>query len=68
MTSVSDPIKTRAEVLSEDQWNVAAIFPSFETWEKEYAGVCENTSAPYWPRLQSYRGKLKDGAERLKRS
>ena len=66
MSSVSDQIKIRTEVLPEDQWNVAALFPSFEAWEKEFASVCEQPTVPYWPSLQTFRGRLLEDSAVLK--
>ena len=66
MSFVFDQVKVRTEVLAEDQWNVAALFPFFEAWEKELGEVYEKPSAPYWPSLQAYRGKLQEGPAALK--
>ncbi len=64
MTSTS--VKTRAEVLPDDQWNVAELYPSLDQWEKEFAAVCEKPTKPHWPKLQSYRGRLKEGPKIVK--
>jgi oligoendopeptidase F len=66
MTSTSEQIKTRSEVREEDQWNVAALFPSFEKWENAFAHVCVNATSPHWPEFQKFRGKLKESATILK--
>ena len=66
MSSVTDQVKVRTEVVPEDQWNVAALYPSFEAWEHEFAAVCEKQALPHWPQLQTYRGHLKEGASVLK--
>lgn len=57
---VSD-LKHRSEVSSEDRWNVEAIYPQFEAWEKEFKAACEQQTAPRWPSLVAFRGRLKEG-------
>lgn len=62
----SEEIKCRAEVASEDQWNVAALYPSFDAWEKGFKEICEQQTPPYWPSLAIFRGRLKEGPHVLK--
>jgi len=63
---MSSALKERAETALEDQWNVSALYPSFQEWEKELSTLCEKPTSPHWPQLQTYRGKLKDSAAILK--
>jgi oligoendopeptidase F len=65
MMSVSETIKTRTDILPEDQWNISALFPSFEAWEQAFSAICEKTTLPHWPLLQTYRGRLQEGASLL---
>lgn len=51
----------RSFVIEENQWNVAALFPSFKKWEEEMAQVTENQKSPYWPVLQALHGRLGEG-------
>lgn len=62
MTAAAEQIKTRAEIPSNDRWNVEALYPSIEEWEKAFKGVCEQPESPRWPTLAAYRGRLKEGA------
>ncbi|MCC5831715.1 MAG: oligoendopeptidase F [Chlamydiales bacterium] len=62
MTTAAQQIKPRAEIASEDRWNVEALFPAYEDWEKAFKVVREQTEAAHWPALAAYRGRLKEGA------
>ncbi len=44
-------MKARTEISLDDKWNVEALYPSLESWEKEF-----NQSK--WPQLMSFRGRL----------
>ncbi len=46
-------MKTRTEISLDDKWNVEALYPSLESWEKEF-----NQSK--WPQLIAFRGRLAD--------
>lgn len=61
MTTVTEQLKQREEIPSEDQWNVEALYPSFESWEDAFKLVCEQTTFPHWPSLATFRGRLKEG-------
>jgi oligoendopeptidase F len=65
-TAVIEQVKARGEIPSEDQWNVSALFPTFQEWEKELAAVCEKPTFPHWPQLQALRHHLKETVENLK--
>lgn len=62
----SESIKVRSEVAKEDQWDVNALFPSFEDWKNAWDTICEQPQIPHWPKLYSFRGKLAKGPEVLK--
>lgn len=62
----TEEIKSRAEVALEDQWNVGALYPSFDAWEKAFKGVCEQETTPHWPSLASFQERLKEGPQVLK--
>jgi oligoendopeptidase F len=64
--SVTAALKERVEVAPEDQWNVTALYSSFQQWESDFAEVCEKPKSPHWPQMQSYRGKLKTSVDVLK--
>lgn len=62
MTASAEEIKPRADVPLEDRWNVEALYPSFEEWEKAFQAVCEQPSTPHWPSLAAFRERLKENA------
>lgn len=67
MTTFTDTVKERSDISSSDQWNVEALYPSFEAWEKEFSEASGRASAsPRWPSLAAYRGKLGTGPDTLK--
>ncbi|MCH9626195.1 MAG: Oligoendopeptidase F, plasmid [Chlamydiales bacterium] len=59
-------MKTRSHISPEDQWNVEALYPSIQAWEKAFETLLKKPSSPHWPELQALRGKLKTGPEALK--
>lgn len=58
--------RPRSSISVEDQWNVAALYPSLEKWEEQYTRCVESTSSPHWPSLSLYRGRLKENPNLLK--
>lgn len=62
-------IKERNEVTQENYWNVQAMYPSFQDWEKDFSQFFppEKLKADIkWPDLHQYKGQLKNGDEILK--
>jgi oligoendopeptidase F len=59
-------VKERTEVPSKDQWNVAALYPSFKEWETEFKEACGQPNSPHWPKIQAFRHRLKEGSAVLK--
>lgn len=47
----------RSQVAKQDRWNVEALYPDLNTWEKEFTQVVPTTT-PRWPKLISYKGHL----------
>lgn len=68
MTTTASTVKERSETLAQDQWNVAALYPSFEAWEKEFSASAGASKAPRWPFLAAHKGHLKEGPDRLKKA
>jgi oligoendopeptidase F len=66
MSVTAENIKLRADVAVDDQWNVSALYPSFDSWEKDLKEICKEPHFPYWPEIQIFRGRLKEGEEVLK--
>ncbi len=44
-------MKARTEISLDDKWNVEALYPSLESWEKEF-------TESKWSHLQSFQGRL----------
>lgn len=57
--------KERKDVAVEDRWNVEALYPNLQAWEKAFNSVNKDQK-PRWPELAAYRGKLGDSPEKLK--
>lgn len=60
-------ILEREDVAQEDKWNTEALFSSLSDWQKEFQKVRSSTGAPFWPELLQYKGKLGEGASKLKK-
>lgn len=58
--------KKRIEVEKENCWNVEALYPSIEKWEKDFQALANENQTPHWPELQEFRGKLGKNPETLK--
>ncbi len=56
----------RKDVAKQDCWNVEAMYPTFDDWEKDFKKFVSTETRPRWPEFQSYRGKLGDSPEVLK--
>ncbi|MEZ5315720.1 MAG: oligoendopeptidase F [Chlamydiales bacterium] len=63
---MSKQMKTRAQLSPEESWNIQALYSSLEDWEKAFQNVREKPTPPYWPNLNRYRGRLKEGEEMIK--
>lgn len=53
-------LKERAEVAQEDKWNVEALYPSWEDWEKDFAVWTRPDQNLHWPELTAFKGRLAD--------
>ncbi len=56
----------RCEVPAHDQWNVAALYSSFDLWQTEFQTLLKESGRPRWPELLTFKGRLADGAGALK--
>ena len=61
----------RAEVQSEDRWNVEVLYPSLAEWEEEFKEVGGDPTAVQrgeerWPAIGQYRGRLGESPAVLK--
>ncbi len=60
-------VKSRDEVLQEDKWNVEALYPSFEQWEKDFESFQnQKQEDSYWPVLKKFKGTLNTGPRHVK--
>lgn len=58
---MTETTKPRAQIASDDCWNVADLYPDWKHWETEFAA-----QDPTWPQLVAYQGRLREGPEVLK--
>ncbi len=59
-------VKSRNEIAIEDRWNVEELYPSLETWEKEFTKADRLNGKPKWPELTALKDRLGDSPEVLK--
>lgn len=57
--------KDRAEIPLEDRWNVEALYPSWDAWEKDFDAALPSKKSPHWPELQKFKGKIATGAQTI---
>src|SRR5690349_12853431 len=48
----------RKDVPKKDRWNVEALFPSLQAWEKELKSIVKAKQPPFFPQFAKYKGKL----------
>lgn len=58
-------MKLRTEVQDCDKWNVEALYPSIEAWEKEFSTLA-GEKKPRFPELLKFQGRLNQGPQVLK--
>ncbi len=57
---MTESLKTREQVATEDKWNVGAIYPSDDAWEEDFKAV------QAWPeRIESHQGRLGESPQVL---
>ena len=56
----------RETVKTEDKWNTEALYPTIGSWEKHLNSVKESSKAPFWPKIESYKGRLHEGPKVIK--
>jgi oligoendopeptidase F len=59
-------VKKRDEIAAADKWDVEALYPSFDEWEKDLAAWGRDAKGDRWPELSAFRGRLADGPRKLK--
>ena len=55
----------RQDVLEQDRWNLASLYPSLASWQKEYTSVVHKEAPPFFEAITKYKGKLGDSADNL---
>jgi oligoendopeptidase F len=55
----------RSQVAEIDQWNVAALYPTYQSWEEEFK-TANRQEKPKWPEFMACKGQLNKGAQVLK--
>jgi oligoendopeptidase F len=55
--------KMRTDIPEKDQWNTAALYPSFKEWEAELQTIQGQGEEIHWPELASYKGQLMDASQ-----
>ncbi|MDR3624550.1 MAG: oligoendopeptidase F [Chlamydiales bacterium] len=56
---------TRDEVDPKNTWNLSAFYKNKELFEKDFLKFKGRDTAPFWPELQAFKGRLKEGPEVL---
>jgi oligoendopeptidase F len=56
----------RSSVPVEDRWNVEALYPSLEEWEKDLTRWGREGQSLKWPEIAQFKGKLAQGPAELK--
>ncbi len=58
-------VVARNEVPQQDRWNVEALYPSFEAWNKEFEVANRSKQQPKWPEILAFHGHLHEGPEKV---
>lgn len=53
-----DMVRTRSQVPQQEKWDVEALYPDVTGWKKEFEEVRGEKTAPHWPKLNAFAGKL----------
>lgn len=62
-------MKSRDQILSEDQWNVEALYSTPEVWDSALKSFVPNPhQSPHWPALQTFHGTLNQGPEQVRKA
>lgn len=59
-------ILIRSEVPLKDRWNVEALYPNMDAWQKAYDKIAREGKHPHWPEIATFQGRLGEGAAILK--
>jgi oligoendopeptidase F len=56
----------RDQVAKGDQWDLEALYPSFEDWKNEFETIRTQKNSPFWPELGSFKNRLQESPEAVK--
>lgn len=56
----------RSQLAQDDQWNVNALYPSFDAWKVAFDNANRLGKTPAWPEIQAFKGRLAEGPQVLK--
>lgn len=56
----------RKDVPKKDCWNVEALYPTMKAWEADFKKVIKPTTAPFFPQLLVYKGKIGKSSKNFK--
>jgi oligoendopeptidase F len=56
----------RKDVPEQDQWNLAALYPSLTEWQKELKSIIPAEQPPFFNQISANRGKLSESPATLK--
>jgi oligoendopeptidase F len=59
--------KERNAIAPQYQWNVEALYPSWEAWEQDFEKWGRPEQQPHWPEFNPFRTSWKESTENLKR-
>lgn len=58
----------RSQVAEQDQWNIAALYPTDKAWEADLKSLCnESDQRPVWPEFSKLKGNLHENVSILKK-
>lgn len=63
----ADRTQERTEMSKEFQWNVEALYPSWESWKEDLEKWGRESASPRWPELIALREEWKKSPENLKK-
>lgn len=57
----------RCAIAKQDQWNVEALYSSWQAWEEDLLKWGRESSSPHWPELNAFKESWKKSSEDLKK-
>jgi oligoendopeptidase F len=63
----ADKTQERSQTNKEFQWNVEALYPSWDSWKQDLQKWGRESTTPHWPELETFRKEWKKSPEELKK-